>query len=797
MKTKNIRQTLKKNLFDTPKPVKELRHVFYLWNEMMFPGKVEINAFLMEDNYQKSEDIAKRILLRLCYETSFSPPTKLLFNLLDLESNIGQNEKEQFVAKDHFVHLVNLYLLGIYIYFYHESLNKPILEFFKKSYRGNKSLSKEGLSANSSFVFIKAWQYFVLNHDLGYPLEYVNSKKDKKERDENVRFLDPFSKLTKYFYKDVSLKSITKLILLGQILDSSCETFQDRIEPLLGEDDLQKIIFSNSNITASDNEKFNSGSNDMTELDSGGERKDVETSKNFEIREFIFLDKVFGIRALNTVLAVVNKFDIIPVLTRKNEEEPLIFLIPNREQNTHEVIFSDFFKGKKSSISKQTIIENAFSAKSTNIYQWTYYIKPSLKKDFHQSLQMHFPILDKENYNLLSNFLINEANFNFTLISNDVIFSEFSYQLYYSLYHTLDLEADDPMNLTSLERTYRIIIPILGDFHKKLPQQLSSLFSRALEKVLNSGSLQVDSEEKITDFIVKVLTELGDNNKEIAENLTKKVSIDLKEQIRIRKLIFDTWHACRKKIEIELDLNSILNTYKGFSKTLDLSKYSNIFGHGGAFNELFETISSHGYKWDDFQSYKPNYAEKWFDFYDHGISSALVAANMNDIYDQVNLKIANRRKSNSKSFGNVISEISLVELGISESFLMTKDIWEHLNHKVLSEVQFAILMHNIYPRFFKASSKISIKKSPFTYFAILADSLQPWDRKKLLNQAIQKLPYSTYGNRFNLQINGLVFEIHEEGDSIDIKQRIDALRTYLNEYLENASQNIKLSFSEY
>ncbi len=780
MKTLNIKETLRKKLFEIPKPINEIRHHFHVLNDMIFPGKMEMLAFLNETNYQKSEDIAKRILLRLCYESSFPPPTKLLFNLLEFESNIGHNKKSDFVAKDHFVHLVNLYLLGVYVFFYHESLSKAILDYLKKELRNDANISKENLAKDSVFNFIKIWQYFVLNHDLGYPLEFLYgegySDRFSKKPSEDV-YLKPFNNIKEYYIKDIALKSLTKLVLFGQIIEFSSDDFSDRVISFLNNQKLRLLI----------NYK-KSEENDFKEIE-------FEVINDLKIlngySELVFLEKVHGNNSLHIVVSLLGKEKITAVLRRKNEEEPLILLIPNPNSDLlHDVFLTDYYKNSTKKIRGNKLIEAAFAGNAFYAnYEWTYYID-KVEENFEKALEKNFPILTKENYSQLKKFFTKEASHNFSLISNNTIFSEYSYQLYYSLFHTLELTADDPDNLTSLERDQKIIIPILKNVHKKLPEQLSKLFTNKLDELLTKKTNPINGAQDINNLILGVLNSIGSTNKKIADILAEQISNEVVTEINLKKIISETWRVCRKKINSSIQIDSKI-------------QLSNNISEGLLFNGLKETMvfknlksNLHQNDWNAFIKYIPEFAKtnKWQKYNDHGIMSSIIAINNLNIYKEVNSSIEGLEIEETEE---IINSMKLLKLGLTETNHISKSHIDHLINKIIKEAQYSILVHNIYPKNFKGFHKTTIKNSPFPYFAILCDSLQPWDRKRLMNPGIQKLPYSTYGNKFNIQINNQIFEIHEEGEFINIKERIDVLRSYLDDYLENASQIIKLSFSEY
>ena len=119
---------------------------------------------------------------------------------------------------------------------------------------------------------------------------------------------------------------------------------------------------------------------------------------------------------------------------------------------------------------------------------------------------------------------------------------------------------------------------------------------------------------------------------------------------------------------------------------------------------------------------------------------------------------------------------------------------------VLDELFGAIILHNIYPEHFTNPEdqkfRISLDRMPFAFFAVFCDSLQPWDRKRLINQAYSLGAYNTSSNEFDISIRGDILYISESGYGLNIEDRLNSLRKHLDAYLESASRLVRLKLSE-
>jgi len=228
----NIRHTLLLYLFKKPRPI----HVneYKLATRSLFPGKETFIEFLLTDDSQERINLAREIITRLCFERKVSPPTHLLENLLSFEDKQRNSHftEGDFIPRDHFVHLVNLYLLGIYIFSYHRTLHTKCtshLNNIKRSVLRKKEVphvAKEH-EYNSYELFGTMWSYFVLYHDLGYPWERILPE----ERNSEKPYLKPFTKIYKSLLKDFAFRIISRLIVLKSMFEENINTtFKDMYE---------------------------------------------------------------------------------------------------------------------------------------------------------------------------------------------------------------------------------------------------------------------------------------------------------------------------------------------------------------------------------------------------------------------------------------------------------------------------------------------------------------------------------------------------------------------------------------
>jgi len=211
-----IRKLLRKELFGKPRP--HNRRLFEEAHESLFPGRSLFEDFLNETGGQNSRIIARKILFRLIYEHSFPPPPSLLDALVAFEDKERSRQRDGHVPRDHFVHLVNLYLLGIYLFSYHKKIHKECCSYLnlRKREIHSRLYTKHSKGLDNPYaVFASFWTYFVLYHDLGYPFESV----PPKERREYSKIYQKYSKSHFSVLGLLTAKSLAKYVVAKYATD--------------------------------------------------------------------------------------------------------------------------------------------------------------------------------------------------------------------------------------------------------------------------------------------------------------------------------------------------------------------------------------------------------------------------------------------------------------------------------------------------------------------------------------------------------------------------------------------------
>ena len=753
----NIKHTLKLKLFDSPKPLVK-KSVFIELSESMFPFKNDFIDFLTETNNDRITELAKRIILQFSYEKNFFPSSKLIFNLLLTESGEEVKSMNGYIHNDHFVHKVHLYLLGLYLFFYHESIHKSIIDQFriKRFGKQNKPLKLSEVIMD----ILEALKFFVFFHDIGYPVELFLGKNIGTRANEEIysKYLESFNKISESIEMDFSVKLYTNLIVYNSILNHSKDkTFENIV---LAFDD-EMILFESKN--SFDKNSFSN-----------------------KIKESKELDKIFGKFSLRLVLSFVDRKNIICVLKRNSFDEPLIIVSPNGSDGTYKILRTNYCPQWK--YSDNDIILSAYNNNNDlkpDSY-WSYYCT-NIENPLHS-----FKDFTTEKFNTITKELLKKTPVNFSIISNESDFKYFCFEVYYSIIDTLKLYDDDDDNesLTKLQLFYRMREPVFSRAIDVLPNSVSSvfknLFKERLEKTyLNTKSF--DLEKVLFDCLINITGNEGQKGiKKLVNLFSDKIEPKIIQSINSHISIMKIWKELRSKIKkkvkdssIELSFSGINNSNEDNFGFKELTESQN-----DLIKRISEKLEKNGLgNFDDVLKYYPKYMKKENRSigFDHGIISAILAIDAINIHEEIY----------ELSDGDKFLKYTTL---FNDIFRSNLDL-DHIKDVLLESV-YAILTHNIFPADYAKPFKTNLKNTPFAYLCILADSLQPWDRKKSINNADKKLPYIVVSNQFNIEIIDNKIYITEVGNGLDMVKRYKSIKEDLDNYLEEASDIIRTSLSE-
>lgn len=183
------------NTFFYEKKVTHNQSLFLRYHNIIFPSSQHFVSFLLSQNREEQMVYAKQIIQRLCFRNYNACLFELYKNLIDLEEKNLIDDDKSHVYRDHSIHSVNTYLLGLYLYFEFGVFNHQLNNFFSQNIFNDIYCQEQ--NRNSFLAFLDSWKIFSLNHDIGYPLELLTEDDGsiKTEHIENINLLNSISKI--------------------------------------------------------------------------------------------------------------------------------------------------------------------------------------------------------------------------------------------------------------------------------------------------------------------------------------------------------------------------------------------------------------------------------------------------------------------------------------------------------------------------------------------------------------------------------------------------------------------------
>lgn len=233
--------------FFVKKNVNFQHQLFIDYYDVIFPDYKEFVSFLSTSGKDSMIKHAKNIVERLLFDSPWNGMQNLYSNLLDLEEGLLGDTEDSYIHQDHAVHSVNLYLVGLYIYFNSSVFHRALSKYFRiKKIKLTFNCSNE---ENAFLGFLISWKGFSLLHDLAYPYERLFEGVREKNEIHN-KYINEFYNIEKSLEYYSSLRYLSELILIKIIVqDSNTEiekTFADAFKSYVYIDDYKRRMnFSN------------------------------------------------------------------------------------------------------------------------------------------------------------------------------------------------------------------------------------------------------------------------------------------------------------------------------------------------------------------------------------------------------------------------------------------------------------------------------------------------------------------------------------------------------------------------
>ena len=772
-----INSTLLRRLFYEPNPQPRDPEVVKYFEDLkgrMFPNIEDYIEFLKAQSVDRQYESAERIIHRLCYHANFPPPYYALLDILCLEryQEKGILDSDKYIPRDHFIHIVYLYLLGIYVFFYNS-------EFYTKIINANRFERNGFFWGNEKYNCIKdftsEWKYFCLYHDIGYSAEILGNtkkfpnrnkvQKELKREAQNYKASLGNGAILKQSTYFGSLEIISKLIFVRMVVSNSVE----KIYP--------------------DHKIFRHYKQQRLSIYSTDKKKEQDI-KFAEIPNTVIsgvqLEKIYSNQCLKKILPTIDIEDLVIVGLEKSSG--LVEFISYVENEARFFIFSDKLKANsefKNLLQTPDMI--IFDDYCPDNFEFLYILK-----DDNSMEERISSIVDPDFFD--STYFRAEKIFenDFKEISDESNFVDFSFVIYHWLLRRiknrldntqlekyLDLQTFSFQGKSQLEITKGLlsrrelirkrILGSLDEYHQVLLQKCNALLNKKINEEFQKPKPCSSPDTLISQYVERYFQTISII---LNRNLAKEIFHE-----ELRESIFS-------KIEEEVNLLQLFSqVFIQLKSTLDKSEslfeYNYVSGKTTASSFLNDEISAKVQAklgMPDIETVSEEYQLDYGNTSDHGIVSAQYAADVFSCYRNALLKAENKQEQ------LLLSILLDAPNGIIKSRVRYIDNYNH----VFTETLFAVFIHNLYPDHFKGTSKgVEYKtkiSDPFTYLSLLCDALQKWNRPRSLQPALfENHPLSGASEEYDIEINNNHILLSDIGtkDGQWFNDTISMLSTYL------------------
>lgn len=748
-----MNQTLLIKLFNSPSPQpkrKEVLTYFKRLHSRMFPDSKMFIEFLTAQNIDRQYESAEHIIQRLCYFSNFPPSYYAIMDVVCVE-HFQKNEisdAANHIPRDHFLHLVYLYLLGIYVFFYDT-------EFYSMIVDGNRFERAGTVLGNLEFCcikdFISEWKYFCLFHDVGYTPEILGNKDLYKTQEKKAQIQEQLFNSSGGYKASFKRKETLKQI-----------TYYGTIE-IISKMVFSWIVVQNSEKTVSSSHKIFKQFKEQTLLHRCEDNSQI-TPVNFDempsccVTGRVLDKRVCSNQCLKQLLPILD-IGKITVFAYNKESGQLDFVFFTGKEGRREFIFTEQSKTDAELNTFFTSPELVlFDDYSPCGYDFEYVLtgNESLLGDQLKLLGI------TKCFSSVCKQLYEEYEDSYKRIRQEEQFLDFSFIIFSWLCKTIEpsyygtpLERYlDGLKFSFGGRQQESIINEMSNRHKILLEHILKSISKYQNEVRQaSNDLLAQEIEKhlpnvskfdsVEDMIEEHTREYFRCVKTITGAKRRGVFKDKLEQIVLKKL----------QDEIEL-MELFSHIYVQVKNTLNKSdswfEYDYIRSKVVKPNFLSTCISD---KLRTQMKMSIDDVEKEYELrhgitVDHGIASACYAASVFSCYRRA------IEEATSPQERLLLSILLDIPGRIENSKIGYISNYDH----VFSSVLFAIFTHNLYPdHFLKASKGRQYKTKmtdPFSYLALLCDSLQEWNRPKNMHPArLHREAIRKASEEFNIEVS--------------------------------------------
>lgn len=708
----NIRKRFLKELFEDKKVIFQ-PELYQMYFHKAFPDSEEFVNFLTTSSEQKRLESAIKILDRINFSSNFPIVEDIYANLVRLESEKLSGKNDSYVGQDHFVHTVNLYILGIYLFF-----NYPVFHRSLSNYFFDKRLRESDLETRNQLMvktFLSTWKYYVCSHDIGYPLESLVDS-DGRIRDFSFRpIMQQYANLCKYQLYNMTVKVMAKLLYCLYLFQTATQSL---VESVQGDRELLDGQWLNWNDPRKPHDSL------LGAIQKSG-------CSNYLRLEFI--QSYEGIKAIIPLIEWEN----VALLIRDTDGEPVVlnYFTKNSECT---------WLHKDRQVFSQTQMRNIrlFGSDEfpANGYSCTYFVQNPKVQLNKQLKEISLDAYHEEWNTLAEEYFICRHEMFVDMSHSEIASDDVIYKVYRDILRRFPHSSLNKGFLNLWEDEYK------GGISPKIQDQILNIIVSSVQDINFQSVPKIEWREHIETKISETLKEHWDTL--LGEGtLEDRLSNEMQSLNTMLNLLYGKlkgiFQESTELISLQMDKDGtepslvqcdllgvalsetksmVAKLYKDFLEQLD--KKLHIAGFLKAEQHM-----------PDFLCYHQS-----FSCFDHGIMSATLL--LSTVVNYCN--VANQLVDKSNLF--------LLAWDIEPKKVIKK--LEKKSQQILVEAIYTMMLHNLYPAVYWETVgnelSYSLVKNPFTYFGLLCDALQMWDRVQQIKPAERSLDFPLEGNHFDL-----------------------------------------------
>jgi len=771
-----INETLLSNLFLNTKRETPQQEIYSFVKGRIFPNAKEYVHFLRLSDLNEKREVAKRIVKRLCMCSNYQPPYEMIINVSQQEkSKKNQSIDKNYIPQDHFVHVVNTYIFGVYLYFNHPSCSRELNLCFSDK-RKEFNYSRKINTVND---FISSWKSFCLYHDIGYPFE-IQYGKGHALTDERLKEMGGI-------FTDTQMANIKNIFAKGILTDEQIDRMKNSFTPeqmknikvipteeqldemkvfdnvylhiknQLSIKALAKLLVINNMIKEADKHKTIRTVSSILcyhfeSLDDNS--KPLHPDNMSFVNEYYEFEDIYSFEHIKMFLGFIDQADVMKILFCRVLGHPIAFAYFDKEKELVLYKNSDIAlpisEQRLKNILRQD--DKPYDSKFERNFEVKYYIKnPS--ELFRKSATHTYPFHEEGLGRALDDVLElvkeeEKIQIDFKHVNNEYDLDNLIFEIYESITRLLNKcltfseeEQGELAKLKFMNIFFECRRAAYQDYVKhKISKDIGSYLKAKISSqdikmdVLLKQLLEADINEPssfngpILEYISDVFFPAGLT--EITNNIVQQMTKNLQAKIARRLSLIRVYAIIANIIDSQCER---FNVGRLISETgFDIQKLLNAATQNPRIRDEYSYIKQRlgRQKYVPIENVIKDYGRHTK--YDHGICSAIIYLYINSVSAYL-AESLDCKKDSLTPFSKMLIPLFWA---INPKFLDQK-LLSNYKH-IREETFYAIFCHNIFADTANSMFDLNghkkwttrIDKEAFLYFCMLCDSLQHWDRER-------------------------------------------------------------------